>query len=411
MAPSETPSARARIDLIDVWRGAGMLIVFLAHFLEAYYQPFSLPRPQAYKLFTRIATPAFMCISGVTLAVLFDRNRERFAATRDRLIDRGLFLLLLGHPLFMASYYFAAYGNLGDTVRRGFITDVVGLSVVLGALLVTRVGPRGRFVMGLGLLATAWVAIAAWNPPIPSLAWRLKDFLFGDTREPWLSYNFPPVPWFGLYLVASAAGAGFARAYREGRAAQLPGQAATLGIGLALAGGALHLGLRALAGGDVSGTGALVHAASLQKLPPSPTYMFVYVGLASLLMAGLMRMHDTRFGQAFARYVIPIGRNSLSAFLIQSYVYFVVVLLLPRPPQILLPVYFAVTVIMLRAAVVLWERKKWNRLLTVGYGRAARRQRATAEVTPVAQLPAAAPAAPVTPAAPPQPPGALRPLS
>jgi uncharacterized membrane protein len=385
MPPAEAERARARIDLIDVARGAGMLLVFLSHFLEAYYHTFPDPRPQAYKLLTRIATPAFMCVSGLTLAVLFDRNRDRFAPTRDRLIDRGLFLVLIGHPLFVLSYYFTQDGSLGDTLRVVFVTDAIGFSVIAGAMLIARLGARARLALGLALLGTAWVVMAVWMPPIPSMAWRLKDFLVGEWREPWLSYNFPPVPWFGLYLVASAAGAVFARAHREGNERTLPRRAAVLGICLLLAAVVVHYALHALTAVSPLHAGALDHLAGpLEKLPPSPVFLLTYVGFTALLLAVLMRSGRGRFGRTFAWYVVPFGRNSLPAFVMQSYVYFVAVLLLPRPPQVLLPFYFLATVIVLRAAVLFWERKKLNRFLTVGLPGLLRRY---SGVRPVAQTP------------------------
>jgi len=408
MASAEAPRARSRIELIDVARGAGMLLVFLSHFLEAYYHSFPEPRPQLYKIFTRISTPAFMCVSGLTLAVLFDRNRDRFAPTRERLIDRGLFLVFVGHPLFLISYYFTQDGSLGDTLRVVFVTDAIGFAVVAGALLIARVGPRARLALGLTLLATAWVATALWNPPIPSVAWRLKDLLVGEWRDVWLSYNFPPVPWFGVYLVASAAGAVFARAHREGNEAKLPRQTVALGLVLLAAGVVVHFALRALAGATsatAAHLGALDHFASPhEKLPPSPVFLLTYVGITALLLAGLMRaLGGSKLGRTFAWYVLPFGRNSLPAFVMQSYVYFVAVQLLPRPPQVLLPLYFLATVIVLRAAVNFWERKKLNRFLTVGYPALFRRSAAGAG--------ASAAAADVRPVAPTTPPEAPRPLS
>jgi uncharacterized membrane protein len=372
MTEAPPPRPRVRIDLIDVARGGAMLLVFLSHFLEAYFDPFP-SHPQAYKPFVRISTPAFMCVSGLTLAVLYARNRDRFGPTRDRLIDRGLFLIIVGHPIFLASYFFMN-ASWRDALRVVFVTDTIGFCVIAGSLLITRVGPRVRLALGLSLMALGWITLAAWNPPIPSLSWRLKDFLVGDWRERFLTYNFPPVPWFGLYLAASAVGARFARAHETGTQGALPRRAALLGVGLLVAAAVAHFGLGALAAGMSPGrAGALAHFADpLEKLPPSPTFVLFYVGLVALLLAALMLADRSRAGRWFCNYVVIFGRNSLPAFLIQSFVYFMAVQLLPRPPQWLLPVYFAVTVVLLRAAVSFWERKKLNRLLTVGYARVKR---------------------------------------
>jgi uncharacterized membrane protein len=199
------------------------------------------------------------------------------------------------------------------------------------------------------------------------MQWRLKDLLVGDWRDTWFSYHFPLLPWFGLYLVASAAGVLFTRADREGTEAALPRRVAVLGTSLILAGVTLHVEAPSLADATPTIAFALAHFAALRKLPPSPTFLLVYVGATCLLLAGLMWAQHTRVGRAIGDFIVPFGRNSLPAFVLQSFVYMVAVVLLPRPPQILMPVYFIITVIALRAAVMLWERKNWNRFLTVGY--------------------------------------------
>ena len=153
----------------------------------------------------------------------------------------------------------------------------------------------------------------------------------------WLSYNFPPVPWFGVYLVASAAGAVFARAHREGSEATLPRRTIALGLGLLAGAVVVHFALRALAGATSASAahlGALDHFASPhEKLPPSPVFLLTYIGVTALLLAALMRSGAGKLGRAFAWYVLPFGRNSLPAFVLQSYVYFVAVQLLPPRPR------------------------------------------------------------------------------
>ena len=94
---------------------------------------------------TRIATPSFVLISGVTLAVLFARSRSGFAATRDRLVDRGLFLILVGHPLFMVANRYME-SSWADAIRVVFITDTIGAAVIVGALVIARAGPRTRLL-------------------------------------------------------------------------------------------------------------------------------------------------------------------------------------------------------------------------------------------------------------------------
>jgi hypothetical protein len=374
-----------------------MLLVFASHFLEAYYDPFPLTRPHAFQLVTRIATPSFVLISGVTLAVLFARSRGGFAATRDRLVDRGLFLILVGHPLFMVANRYME-SSWADAIRVVFITDTIGAAVIVGALVIARAGPRTRLLLGLGLLLAAWTTALAWNPPIPSTLWRVKDLLVGDGREPWLSYNFPPIPWLGLYFVASAAGGYLARAHELGhdRTTALPLRLALVGAAAVAAALLLHLGTRAL-GGTAAFAGHVTTLALLgsptHKLPPSPAYILCYGGLALLMFAALLLVQRARLGRAFTNWVVLFGKNSLSAFLFQFYVYYLAVRVMPRPPEALLPVYFLATLILIRVSVKAWQRHDGNRLLTVGYPALMRRLRqragAPGDATPVAGAAAA----------------------
>jgi uncharacterized membrane protein len=373
MSAGTPPPLKGRIDIIDVARGTAMLLVFVSHFADALFGTYAPAGTTTIQLLTRIATPSFVWISGVTLAVLYARKRERFGEMRDRLIDRGLFLILVGHPLFTIAHRFMVTSWV-DAIRTVFITDTVGAAVIIGALLITRIGPRARATIGVALLLTAWVLTVAWLPPLPGVGWRVKDFLVGDLRDHWLDYNFPIVPWLGVYLIASAAGTVFAE--RE-----VARQNKFLAPRLALIGSAsmaLSLGIRqgcqALIAYAPAQATALSHLGALtHKLPPSPTYLFFYAGLALMMFAVLLALRQTRAGHAFQRWVALFGRYSFAAFLFQFYVYYVAVRLLPQPPPILLPLYFIATMALIRVLVALWHRLDGNRVITIGYAAFARR--------------------------------------
>ena len=372
---SQGASRRARIDIIDAARGTAMLLVFLSHFVEAFYYPYPSLRPQYLRVVLRIATPSFVWISGVTLAVLYERNRERFAPMRDRLIDRGLFLVLVGHILFVPAYRFMA-DSWAAAFRVVFITDTIGVCVIVGALLVDRIGPRGRLLLGAAVLASAWGLTVGWDPRIPSHAWRLKDFLVGDVRDRWLGYNFPVVPWLGFYLMASGAGAWFARNSDPERERFVIARAALLGGAGVAAALIVKLAFDVLGAHAPARAAALSHLAALtHKLPPSPAYLCLYGGSALLAFAGLLLARRTRLGRAFTSWVELFGRHSFAAFLLQSYVYYMAVTVLPRPPTIFLPLYFLGTLLVLRVLVSAWARVGGNRLITIGYaGRGQRRR-------------------------------------
>jgi hypothetical protein len=87
------------------------------------------------------------------------------------------------------------------------------------------------------------------------------------------------------------------------------------------------------------------------------------------------------------------------AFVIQVYVYYVGVVLLPKPPLWLSPVYFAATLAVLLALLKLCDTYRMNAYFSVGYARWARRR--WPEDAPVAT-------GAVSTEAPPKKPGLLR---
>jgi hypothetical protein len=255
-----------------------------------------------------------------------------------------------------------------DTIRVVFVTDTLGLCVLVGAFLITRVDALGRLLLGTMLLLSSWTLTVIWEPAIPSLAWRLKDFLVGDLRDRWLDYNFPPLPWLGLYLIASAAGAAFARAHDSRQEKSYTSRIALLGLGLLGAAFMVRAVCRGLVAHGAGSAFVLDHLAAMtHKLPPSPTYMLFHSGLALLMFAALLLFGRVAAGRAFTRWVALFGRYSMAAFLFQFYFYYLGVTVLPRPPVALAPLYFVATLVLLRLLTSAWARLGGNRLITVGY--------------------------------------------
>src|SRR5262245_25803181 len=99
MSSDDAAGEGRRIETIDAARGVAMLVVFLAHFSDTSFLRDSQARHRLFALVTRIASPAFVWLSGMMLGLVHHRNSDRFGPVRDRMIDRGLFLILVGHPL------------------------------------------------------------------------------------------------------------------------------------------------------------------------------------------------------------------------------------------------------------------------------------------------------------------------
>jgi len=377
-----------RIQAIDVARGVAMLMVFLSHFSLHYV--YSVAGPgwfKAQSLVTHIATPAFVLVSGIMLGLL-RASRSDFARMRDKLIDRGLFLLIVGRPFIAVAHIALEDDWRLPFVDQVFITDTLGVCLILGSLIATSVGDRGRLRLGLGILVSSWALDIFWMPD----SWGgslVKELLFGRLRGESLLYNFPLLPWFGWYLAGSGLGSIVARARTAGGAkiaARGVFKAAAVSLGIAFAARLAAWPLKLThAVGTATAAGRAIRMLALgQKLPPGVTFLFFY-GAIALLGVGVVlewgeRLPSEETPAVAWRWLAMLGRNSLLAFVLQFYVYYTAVHLLPKPPLWLGPVYFAVTVALLLALVGLCDRYRLNRMFTVGFARWAARRRETRNV-------------------------------
>src|SRR5262249_38277518 len=145
----------------------------------------------------------------------------------------------------------------------------------------------------------------------------IEELLVGAWHEHWLAYNVPPLPWLGLYLVASALGSLFARLHDQGRRAQLRQVFLALGGAALAAGLLLRVGLGWLAervASPVLKEQLIALGIVIQRLPPSPTYMLFYSGVALLMLTLLLTVESTAWGAALIRWLSVFGRNSLVCF-------------------------------------------------------------------------------------------------
>jgi uncharacterized membrane protein len=359
---------KPRVAFIDAARGTAMLAVFFAHFVAAYEAVFKPGESRVLDYLhwaTLTASPAFVAISGVMLGLLYERNRERWGPMRDRFVDRGLTLLVVGHALIGTAVAIRSGIDLG--FRRIFITDTIGLSLIVGATVIVRLTPWRRILVGLGCLATSWLVPFFWHPEAGHLAWRLEDVVFGEGV--WLANNFPPLVWFGVFVVGSAAGDTVGR-LGQAQPRRLAREAARLGfvfVSVALAMKVVFHALARLRPLATHATRLNYFGSITGKFPPSPTYLLFYGGLALLLFTLVLAWADTPFGAFANRWTALFGRTALVSFLAQFYVYYVGVTFLPHPRGAWIAVYFLFTVFLLRQFARLWDRHNCNRWFTVGY--------------------------------------------
>jgi hypothetical protein len=103
-----------------------------------------------------------------------------------------------------------------------------------------------------------------------------------------------------------------------------------------------------------------------EKHPPGPTYLLFFGGVGMCLMAGTLELWRRGFFPWAMQRLATIGRASLLVFVLQTYVYSVVIASLNLRHTSWWPLLFALTVGVFSLAAEAWDRWNCSRYLTVG---------------------------------------------
>jgi hypothetical protein len=369
-----------------------MFFVCFAHFGSGYFA--SIGESERQTLTDHIgmvASPTFMLISGMMLGILAStRTAAHFAPVRDKLVDRGLFLLVIAHPVILIAHLSFDMGHLA-WLRWGFITDAIGIALIIGPAIVTRLSWRARLLLAAAMYSASWWLIVTWLPESLPLRF-LKDTLVGPMLRSTRLFNFPVFPWLAVYIAGSSLGEILQRRREAGERAATR-LLLTTGSLMLLCAAALHLLLPHSALDAWSPTGDIFDriadlASIFQKLPPGPMYLLAFGGIGLLITAGAIWIDARRVAPRALAAVALIGKSSLFVFVFQYYLYFVALRGLHLPSIRWWPAYYAASMLLVYAASRLWMTYDLNRYLTVGYPWVAGRP---ARATPASRTPPAHP--------------------
>jgi uncharacterized membrane protein len=225
-------------------------------------------------------------------------------------------------------------------------------------------------IFGLALLVLSWIASCLWHPAAPA-AVVLSRYAFGTPILDALP-GFPIIPWLGVYLLGTALGEMLGSCTEPAAVPRLLLRCgvASLVIGLPLGFTRRFVRVRYpdfFAAHDVIAS----FIALTRKFPPGPIYLLVFGGAGLLLIAAAFALSRSsswwivRANGALA----SLGRASFLVFILQGYVYYLLMPSLALRLPIYWPIYYVVSVGLFLLAAALWDAVGGNRYLTFGLWR------------------------------------------
>ena len=359
------------MQAIDAARGLAMILVCLSH-VRAHFEPES---PALYLLLTsisRIATPTFLLLSGFVAAYVL---RNESARTRLALIDRGLFVLVVGHFLL----------NLEDLqstaiehwiLGRVTITDAIGICLICATAL-HRLSARTLGILGAILAFLSWPIAITQSFESPAARY-VGAALFNMRSEADGLVDAAIVPYLGVFVLgmalskASFAWLELADYVRVARRLAVVGVAGVCLVIVALVcwWSLDRLGLTPT---DAHWREVVRNTIDPRsKLPPGPAYLLFYGGLGLVLTAWCLTARPKTLMRPLIEWASTIGRASLMCFVVQDW-------MLKLIPRILrfdgsTSLLFWAVYVCLAIAAVHWLAARWdamgaNRFLTLGLRR------------------------------------------
>jgi hypothetical protein len=363
---------------VDAARGLMMLFACLSHFawwLHAVY-----PEASA-QLATigMVATPTFLLISGAMVGLMASGSTD-LHGLRTKLLNRGLFLVTVGHLLISAAEAHQD-GGLLQAIESSTIVDEIGLATVLASANVARLADArtAQRIAGFALLTfcASWSAVLIWHPSGHAGLSIKQVLLGGDLTESRLNvYTSPTVQYLSIYamglplghLVCNRRGDLTSRGDLSSRGLYA-NYAMILGLTLTLTASLLHLvGAR---WSQHLAIGALHDAVSFTtrisyKMPPAPLYLMFYAGAGLALSGALLWLAARHIGSFIMVRLATIGRASLFVFVLQYFLYWTLPDLLGIRVNRWCAAVFMLNVLLIYHAAAVWVRYRGNRWLTLG---------------------------------------------
>jgi len=368
-----TSELNPKLLAVHATLGIAMLGAFGFHFRD-YFGALSPRLADLTVWFGYLATPNFLLLGGLLCGVYLSAAPTRAAALR--LVDLGLFLLVIGHLLVTAgtglhtdagTYFFAEV----------VVTDAFGIALCATWWL-RRVSAGRLALAGAAIVILQWAVVLLWRPETP-LEGVFASTLFGikPADDPTAGRLLSAlVPYLGIAMVGMAAGLRLATRFGREETGQLSRWFTRAGalclavvIGAKLAWWLLRPVLSEHWPAASWWATAPMTFDPRQKIPASPAYILFYCGAGTLLLGLLLNRHVHSWLRMPIHLFAVIGRAAFAAYVVHVWLadFFPT---LAGFESNLSPVqsleYTAAALLAMVAVSYLWDRRGGNRWLTVG---------------------------------------------
>ncbi len=212
-----------RVHSIDIVRGLVMMIMALDHVRDLMHidsitqSPTDLATTSPILFFTRwithLCAPIFVFLAGTSAYISF-RNKNNISETKQHLLKRGLWLIILEFTL----VNFALFFDIGFHTILFEVIATIGFGfIILGLLLKL----PSKFLGILGLVILFFHNLTSLIPfGENSILKLILTPFFSPTAIPLSAgkvfvMGYPPIPWLGIMLIGFACGQYFENEKRE----------------------------------------------------------------------------------------------------------------------------------------------------------------------------------------------------
>jgi hypothetical protein len=320
-----------------------------------------------------VATPSFLLISGAMVGLLASTSTD-LHQLKIKLLNRGLFLLTIGHALISLAEAHQD-GGLLLTIRNATVVDEIGLATLIASLSLPFLADEHRAwrvaTFGIAAFSISWCIVLFWHPTSHASIVAKQVLWGGDAIGRGLNvYTSPTLQYLSIYAIGIPMGH-LLRRHRRPSGTTDTLAANALAAGLFLSAGALmwHLGADALASHLNAQWAQRALTMSFRishKMPPTPLYLVFYAGVSLLLTGTLLTLSTRDIASWLTTRLATIGRASLFVFVLQYFLYWTLPDLLGISVNRWCALVFIVNVLLIYHAAATWVRYGGNRWLTFG---------------------------------------------